>query len=93
MIKNHQGQNYIIIKKILPVTPIRSQWAVPYLLYQYVWENSSEYKGLEYGTTFAFKHFMSLMLEDCQVLWSGSIYPEPALSMLQASVRPPDKCG
>ena len=35
------------IKKILPVTPKSTQWAVPYLLYQYLWENPSEYKGLK----------------------------------------------
>ena len=28
------------------MNPLSTQWAVPYLLYQYVWENPSEYKGL-----------------------------------------------
>ena len=31
----------------LPVTSIRTQWAVPYLLYENVLENPSEYKGLK----------------------------------------------
>ena len=39
----------IIIKKILHVTPKSTQWTVPYVLYQYVWENSSEYKGSQNG--------------------------------------------
>ena len=34
------------LEKNLPVTPYSTQWAAPYLLYQYVWENPSEYKGL-----------------------------------------------
>ena len=38
-------ENNIIIKKILHVIPKITQWTVPYLLYQYVWENPSEYKG------------------------------------------------
>ena len=43
---NVQGQKLNIILKILPVTPQSTQWTVPFLLYQNVWENPSEYKGL-----------------------------------------------
>ena len=35
-----------ILKNLLPVTPLSTQWAVTYLFYQYVWENPLEYKGL-----------------------------------------------
>ena len=35
---NLQGQKNIIVKKILPVTPKRTQWTVSNLLHQYVWE-------------------------------------------------------
>ena len=27
--------------------PLKYKWAIPYFLYQYVWENPSEYKGLK----------------------------------------------
>ena len=30
----------------LPVTPKSTQWAVLYVLFQYVWENPSEYNEL-----------------------------------------------
>ena len=31
---------------MLPVTPLNTHWKVLYFLYQYVWENPSDYKGL-----------------------------------------------
>ena len=36
--------------EILPVTPLSTKWTVPYLLYQYVWENLLDYKGLKLVT-------------------------------------------
>ena len=29
------------------MTPLIKKWAVPYLLYQYIWDNLSEYKALK----------------------------------------------
>ena len=54
----HQGLHYLLrLKQLsgieiyhnlenLPLTPKSAQWAVINLLYQCVWENPSEYKGL-----------------------------------------------
>ena len=46
-LNNLQGQEYIRIKKILPVTALSTQWAVLYLLFQYLWENQIRIQRVE----------------------------------------------
>ena len=37
-----------LFRIFLPVTPQNTNWAIPYLFFQHVWENPSEWKGLIY---------------------------------------------
>ena len=45
------------MRKFQPVTPYKIYWTISFLLHLSIWENSSEYKGLNIG------HFIDMFFD------------------------------